>query len=75
MSDAVDLAAVMGEVNIALDFQGIKWYGLYIIKAAYVFCTPRYGVSSQHKSRVIVAMMGTFSHLLSGFSFAVFPIE
>ena len=30
----------MGEVNIALDFQGIKWYGLYIIKAAYVFLYP-----------------------------------
>ncbi len=37
MSFTVDLAAVMGEVNIALDFQSIKWYGLYIIKAAYVF--------------------------------------
>jgi len=34
------LVAVMGEVNIALDFQGIKWYGLYIIKVAYVFLYP-----------------------------------
>ncbi len=37
VSFTVDLAAVMGEVNIALDFQGIKWYGLYIIKPAHVF--------------------------------------
>jgi hypothetical protein len=40
MSFTFDLAAVMGGVNIALDFQGIKWYGLYIIKAAYVFLYP-----------------------------------
>ncbi len=37
MSDAGDLAAVMGEANIAFDFQSIRWYGLYIIKPAHVF--------------------------------------
>ena len=33
----VDLAAVMSEVNIALDFSSIKWYGHLTIYAAYVF--------------------------------------
>jgi hypothetical protein len=40
VSFTVDLTVMMSEVNIALDFQGIKWYGLYIIKAAYVFLCP-----------------------------------
>ena len=36
----VDLAAVMYEVNIALVFSSIKWYGHLIIYASYAFLYP-----------------------------------
>ncbi len=40
MPGFIDLASVMSEVNIALGFSSIKWYGHLTIYAAYLFLYP-----------------------------------